>query len=103
MSRRPIASLTLSRKDGDRWLNYSVLSIWETDNAGLYSISADRGSEKYPPLGLIDAIKMFAQGARMSIRVTSETQPRERREPTSPGASSDFGGRFDDPDSNIPF
>lgn len=94
MSKRPIASLTLSKKDGDQWQNYSVLSIWETDHAGLYSVSADRGSDKYPPLGLVDAIKMFASGARMSIRVQSQTQPRS----SGGGGSSrrdrddDFGG-----------
>ena len=62
-------------KQGEyQWENYSILSIWSTDHAGLYSISADKGSDKYPPLGLIDAIKAFASGARMSIRINAESQ-----------------------------
>ncbi len=102
-NRRPIASLTMSRKDGDTWKNFSVLSIWPTDHAGLYSISPDKGNDRYPPIGLIDAIKAFAGGARFSIRVNSETTPRsnggDRR------GNDDYGGgsygSSDDPD--LPF
>lgn len=101
MSTRPIASLTVSRKVDGAWVNYSVLSIWATEHSGLYSISADRGSDKYPPLGLVDAIKAFASGARMSVRVTSQAQSGGGRGPSHDDRrrDDDFGGG--DPD--IPF
>ena len=102
-NRRPIASLTMSRKVDNAWQNYSVLSIWPTDHAGLYSISPDKGNEKYPPIGIIDAIKAFATGARFSVRVASESQPRSNSGGERRG-NDDFGGSYgssDDPE--IPF
>lgn len=107
MSNRPIASLTMSRKVDGAWVNYSVLSVWATENAGLYSISPDKGSEKYPPIGIVDAIKAFASGARFSIRVSSESQPRNgggTRRGGDRRGNDDFGGSYgssDDPE--IPF
>ena len=104
MSNRPIASLTVSRKVDGAWVNYSVLSIWETEHNGLYSILADKGSDKYPPMGLIDAIKAFVSGARMSIRVASQTQSRggrQRQEPRERNGDFGGGGYGDDPD--LPF
>jgi hypothetical protein len=44
---RPVASLTC--KIGQQ--NYSILSIWRGGFPGAYSISRDKGSEKYPSIG----------------------------------------------------
>ncbi len=108
MSKRPVASLTMSRKVNDAWQNYSVLSIWETDHAGLFSVSADKGSEKYPSIGLIDAIKGFASGARFSIRVSRESGGGQRGGGSQGGGdrrgNDDFGGGGSDfGDNDIPF
>jgi hypothetical protein len=44
---RPVASLTF--KKGDQ--GYSILSIWKGRFPGTYSISKDKGSDRFPSIG----------------------------------------------------
>lgn len=58
MSSRPILSVTYKRGE----TTYSVLSVWPGRFPGTYSISRDKGSDKYPAISLVEVIKGFAAG-----------------------------------------
>ena len=82
MSRKPIAKLTA--KIGQQ--SYSVLSIWAGNYPGTYSIAREKGTEKYPQLGLFDALKSWGKGEAF-LNVSIESQ-REQR-----GDSNGYGSR----------
>ena len=107
MSNTPIARISVRRKEGDSYRSYSVLTAWSTKFDGLINVSLDKGSEKYPAMGLLDAIKAVAAGASLEIR-TGQKSPESRSggsyDRPNRGGSSDFGdGGFDGADPEIPF
>lgn len=84
MSNTPIARISVRRKEGDSYKSYSMLTVWRTKIDGLYNVSLDRGSEKYPAMGLLDALKAVAAGASFEVRMNngrSERPRDDRREP----------------------
>ena len=99
MSRRPIARLTYSVKGNSGYENYSLISVWPSDKPGRYDISADRGSDKYPAMTLIDALKAFVgRGGRFGLTIEQSAQEAPRAPAASYGGSGgDFGsGDADD-------
>ena len=98
-ARRPIARLTYSVKGSSGYENYSLLSVWPTDKRGRYDISADKGSDKYPAMSIVDALKAFvSRGGRFGLTVEQgahEAAPR----PSGGG----FGGGGDFGGEDIPF
>lgn len=80
MSDRPVLSVTYKRGD----TTYSVISVWPGRFAGTYSVSRDKGSEKYPALSIIDVLKAFASGdGFIDVRVNGTENS---------GQSGGFGG-----------
>ena len=99
MSRRPIARLTYSVKVDDRYDNYSLLSVWPTKQPGRYDISADKGSDKYPAMSIVDALKAFVgRGGRFGLSIEQGAQESAPR-PSGGGfgGGGDFGGSDDIP------
>ena len=96
MISKPVLSVTFKR--GEQ--NYSVISVWPGKFPGTYSVSRDKGTEKYPAISLIEVIKAFAAGdGFVNVRVPSEADSRGR----GGGYSAPQGaGDFDDSDQ-IPF
>ena len=86
---KPIARISVRRKEGDAWKSYSVVTVWSTKHDGLYNVSLDRGNDKYPAMGLLDAIKALAAGASWSISTPKGSSAPVRNDPFS-------GGAFDD-------
>lgn len=81
-NRRPVLSVTF--KLGEQ--NYSVISVWPGKFAGTYNVSRDKGSEKYPPMSIIDVLKSFARGEGfINVRVNSEAEGGSR-------SSGGYGG-----------
>jgi hypothetical protein len=88
--RRPVASLAVRRKEGDAWKSYSVVSAWPTDYPGVVNVSLDKGTERRPAMGPIDAIKALAAGASWEFRFNGASSER-----AAPPASDGFGGGDD--------
>lgn len=100
MSNAPIARISIRRKEGDSWRSYSVLSAWPTKFDGLVNVTLDRGSEKYPAMGLLDAIKAVAAGASIEVRTT---MPRSGNGGSRQSSDSGYqSGGFDD-GGDLPF
>lgn len=89
MSNEKIASITVKGKADGK--NYSLITIWAGKFPGTYSVSLDNGTDKYPALDLLKAIKMFAsKDAYVNVRVESEVD--------KPATKPDAGGRSDEYD-----
>ena len=97
-SRKPV--IRISAADRDTKEKFSLLSVWRGNFAGAYSLSLDKGSDKYPALGFLDALKRFAAGSLyINIVVESETEQQGgRSEPRRESPKSD-----DFSDDQIPF
>lgn len=98
MSNRPILSITYKRGE----TTYSVLSVWPGRFPGTYSISRDKGSDKYPAISLVEVIKGFAAGDGF-VNVRMAESGGGRQEQSSGGAS--FGSHNDANDfsDDVPF
>ena len=84
--RKPIARLSM-RRDKQ---TYGILTIWPGKFPGTYDISRDKGSERYPAIGFLEAVKAWTAGdAYLSISVESQ---REKRGGPAPAASYDDDG-----------
>lgn len=96
MSNRPVMSVTFRR--GEQ--NYSVLSVWPGKFAGTYSVSRDKGTDKYPAISLGDVIRAFIAGEGfVNVRVTSEAgRGGSGGGYSQPQSASDYGD-----DDQIPF
>ncbi len=96
-SRKPVIKITAADRETKE--KFSLLSVWRGNFPGSYSLSLDKGSDKFPALGLLDAIKRFAAGSLyVNIVVESETEQNgSRPEPRREAPKSD------DFDDNIPF
>jgi hypothetical protein len=71
VSDKPIVKLTFRRGE----TTHSVLSIWRGKFPGTYSVSRDRGTEKYPPISIIDVLEAFAAGEGfVNVSVESERE-----------------------------
>jgi hypothetical protein len=97
VSNKPLIKMTFRRGE----TTHSVLSVWRGKFPGTYSISRDKGTDKYPPISIVDVIKAFAAGEGF-VNVSVESE-REQR-----GSSSQRGGDYSDAkdpmgDSEIPF
>lgn len=98
----PIARISVRRKEGDTFRSYSVLTAWSSKFDGLFNVTLDKGSEKYPAMGLLDAIKAVASGASIEVRMQRPRSPESRsggsydRPPPHGGfgdsTPDDFGG-----------
>ena len=104
MSNTKIASISVKR--GDK--TYSLLTVWSGKYPGTYSIALDKGSEKYPAIGFLDALKAFAaREAFVNLRIDSQTEkPAESRsggnyDRAAPSGFGGGGGEFGD--DSIPF
>lgn len=98
MSNKPIMKLTFKRGE----TTHSVLSIWRGKFPGTYSISRDKGTDKYPPISLVDVIKAFAAGEGfVNVRVESELEQRNAPNRAATEDGEDFGGG--DFGSDVPF
>lgn len=72
--RRPIIRVTYKR--GDQ--TYSVLSVWPGKYAGSYSVSLDKGTDKYPAIGFLDVLKAFAaRDGFVNVSIESEREQRD--------------------------
>ena len=99
--KRPVATIGIRRKEGDQWRSYSVIVVWGTDYDGLYNGNIDKGSDKRPAMGPIDAIKALAAGASLEIRMNTGNRAAAPTR-TDRAPVDDFGGGgggFDD----VPF
>lgn len=101
MSNQKIASVTVKR--GDQ--NYSLITIWSGKYQGTYSISLDKGSEKYPPINFLEALKAFAaRDCFVNLRIESQAEKRSaKREDPGPGGWDGYGDGRHDGDPDIPF
>lgn len=74
---RRVGSLSF-KSDGT---TYSVLSVWESAQyPGSYSINRDKGTEQYPPISLIDALKSWVLGkGYLNWRMAQQQAEREER------------------------
>lgn len=110
MSRRPVIQVTA--KIGDQ--NHSVLSVWKSDRiAGMYSVSLDKGTEKYPAINFLTLLKAFAAGGIfVNVKVESETEQRGNSRGSQPngggyggygGQPNGGGGGGDFGDDDVPF
>lgn len=95
-NRRPVASLTC--KIGEQ--NYSILSIWHGNYPGAYSISRDKGSDKYPSIGdfkafLTACASVWSGNGFLNLSIESEREPRGQRTPEQRS-----GGQYDRPSGN---
>lgn len=91
MSRRPVLSVTYKRGD----TTYSVIAVWPGKYPGTYSVSRDKGSEKYPPISLVEVIKGFAAGdGFVDVRMNESGGGRQEQS----RGRNDFtdGGGFED-------
>jgi len=98
VSSRPILSVSYKRGD----TTYSVISVWPGKFPGTYSISRDKGSDKYPPISLVEVIKGFAAGDGF-VNVRTSESGSGRQEYGGGGASF---GAHNDPngfDDDVPF
>jgi hypothetical protein len=87
VSQKPILRVTYRRDD----TTYSVLSVWPGKFPGTYSVSRDKGSEKYPAISIVDVLKAWAAGTGF-VNVSVESE-REQKRPATPGdGGGDFGG-----------
>jgi hypothetical protein len=104
---RKVASLSYKRGQ----TTHSVLTVWESAQyPGSYSISRDKGTDKYPPISLIDVIKGFVAGdGFVNFRMWEQTSAPQRQPQTIQGPrtqADDFGGGeapFDDGFNDVPF
>lgn len=78
MSNTPIARISIRRKEGDAYKSYSVMTAWSTKFDGLFNVTLDKGSEKYPAMGLLDAFKAVASGASIEVRINNGRSERPR-------------------------
>jgi hypothetical protein len=101
VSRKPIMRVTYKRDD----TTYSVLSVWPGKFPGTYSISRDKGTEKWPAISLVEVIKAFAAGEGF-VNVSVESQ-REQRDSGKRGGSprSDYSDASDpvEDSDDLPF
>lgn len=107
-NRRPVASLTC--KIGDQ--NYSILSVWPGNYPGTYSISRDKGSEKYPSIGDFKAFlsacsSVWGGNGFLNFSIESQREPRSPAQRSGgsydrPAKGDDFGGGGDD-FGDVPF
>lgn len=84
---------------------FGILSIWPGKFAGLYDVSRDKDSVKYPTIGLFEALKSWGQGTgylQLSIESEREQRGGTQTRTDQPVGGDDFGGGvgFDD---EIPF
>jgi hypothetical protein len=71
MSQKPIIKMTFRRGE----TTHSVLSIWRGKFPGTYSVSRDKGTDKFPPISIIDVLKAFAAGEGfVNVSVESERE-----------------------------
>jgi hypothetical protein len=99
-----VARVSFTDKDRKR---FDVLSVWSGRFKGSYSVRKAKGNDKYPSIGLFDALKAWGLGDGY-IDVTIESQRERTPEQRSGGSydraprgNDDFGGGGDDPE--IPF
>jgi hypothetical protein len=91
--RKPVARITF-RKDRQK---YAIATIWSSQFAGNYGFSFDKPSEKYPAIGLFEALKSLASGVGF-IDISVESQ----REQRGSGGQRNYGGdsSYDRPRGN---
>ena len=95
--RRPVLRVTYKRGD----TNYSVISVWPGKFPGSYSISRDKGNDRYPAISIVEVIKAFAAGEGF-VNVSVESE-REQRGGSRGGSSGGYGGADPMGDDSIPF
>jgi hypothetical protein len=98
-NRKPVARLVFKTRDKQ---SFSILSIWRTDKGHGYSINRDKGSEKYPAIGLFEALKRWGQGdGYLTFWIDDDDQKRsessQSRDDFGGGQADDFG------DGGVPF
>lgn len=98
MSRRPIIRVTAKVANQ----NHSVLSVWPPDRIpGMYSVSLDKGTEKYPPINFLTLLKAFAGGGVfINVSVESEREQRNGGGQPQGGNGGGFGDDAYPPGSN---
>lgn len=73
--RKPLIRLSYSTKDKR---TFSVLSIWKGGFPGAYTISRDKGSDRFPAMTFGEAVKAWTLGEGfLNVIVESETVPRD--------------------------
>ena len=98
--RKPVLRVTYKR--GEQ--RFSVLSVWPGKYPGTYSVSADKGNDEYPAIGLIDVIKAFvARDGFVNVSVEGQREQRSQGRPShnQDGFGSAPSESFDD--DKIPF
>lgn len=96
--RRPVLRVTYKRGD----TNYSVISVWPGKFPGSYSISRDKGTDKYPAISIVEVIKEFAAGNGF-VNVSVESEREQRGGSKSKHTGGDYGGSDPMGDDSIPF
>ena len=96
--RKPLARLSI-RIDKQ---THAIATIWPGKFPGTYDISRDKSTEKFPAMGLFDALKAWGGGTGyLGFSVESERERRDGGAPRSGGYSAPSGGDFADDD--LPF
>jgi hypothetical protein len=84
----------------------SILTVWRGSNGG-YSIAKDKDSEKYPAIGLFDALKAWGMGeAFIDYWPTDPGRGARTNAQTLDGprtGGGDFGAEDPFDDSGLPF
>jgi hypothetical protein len=90
VSNKPIMKMTFRRGE----TTHSVLSIWRGKFPGTYSVSRDKGTDKYPPISFVDVIKAFAAGegfVNVSVESEREWSDSGPSRTTTPVDAGDYG------------
>jgi hypothetical protein len=101
VSNKPLIKMSFKRGE----TTHSVLSIWRGKFPGTYSVSRDKGTEKFPPISIIDVLKAFAAGEGfVNVSVESEREWGDSK----PRGNQQSGGDFNDAqdpmgNADIPF
>lgn len=101
MSNKPVMSVSFKR--GEQ--SYNVLSVWRGSYAGTYSVSRDKGSERYPAISVIEVIKALAAGdGFVNVRVASQADAAPRSGGGGGAGFADERGHAQDfAEDDIPF
>jgi hypothetical protein len=100
VSDKPIIKLTFRRGE----TTHSVLAIWRGKLPGTYSVSRDKGTEKYPPISIIDVLKAFAAGEGfVNVSVESEREWGDSGKPKKAPEPNRYQGGEAADDGDIPF
>ena len=72
-------------------VKHGIMTVWSGNYPGTYSLSRDKGSDRFPAIGLFDALKSWGMGSGF-IDISVESQREQRGGQDRPArGGEDFG------------